>query len=119
MVLSLRRRDLARATLVTGTQTASTTSTAETGFAGAQNVILQLSVTAVSGTAPNLIVVVEDSIDNTNWNPIATFTAVTGVTAEVKRVAGPFGNSVRARSTITGTAPSMTFLVVAQAEGDK
>ncbi len=38
---------------------------------------MQLDVTAASGTLPTLDVVVQDTVDGTNWNTIATFTQAT------------------------------------------
>lgn len=40
-----------------------------------------------------------------------------GQATEIKRVTGPFCNSIRTRSVITGTSPSLTVVVLAQAEG--
>lgn len=117
MTMIIRERKWAQSVVITGVQTASTNGAGDNGYAGVTNLILQLAVTAASGTTPSLTVKVQDSIDGTNWNDIATFTAATGVTAEVKRVAAPIGNTIRAVSTITGTTPSFTFSVLAQAEG--
>ena len=117
MVMSVKERKWGQSVVITGVQTASTNGAGDNGYAGVSNVILQLAVTAASGTTPSMIVKVQDSIDGLNWNDIATFTAATGVTAQALRVAGPIGNTVRAISTITGTTPSFTFSVVAQGEG--
>ena len=117
MVMSIRERKWGQSVIVSGVQTASTNGVGDNGYAGVQNIILQLAVTAFSGTTPSMVVNVQDSIDGTNWNNIATFTAATGVTAQVIRVPGPIGNTIRAISTITGTTPSFTFSVVVQAEG--
>lgn len=77
----------------------------------------QLEVTAVSGTAPTLDVVLEDTLDGTNWNVIGTFAQVT--TAPVRsviNVSAPFTNRVRARWTIGGTTPSITFMLTVYAQ---
>lgn len=116
-MLALKRKSWAQSVLATGTQTASTNSTADTGYAGVDNLILQLVVSAASGTTPTLDLVVQDSIDGATWNTIATFTQATSTTNQVIRVAGPFGNAVRVASTIGAVAtPSFTFIVTAQAE---
>lgn len=110
-------KKVALSTLASGIHTVSTTGSPLAGFAGASALIIQLAVTAVSGTLPNMITVIEDSIDSLNWNILATFTAVTGITNQTMRVSGPFCNSVRTRCTITGTTPSITLSVLVQSEG--
>lgn len=74
---------------------------------------LQLAVTAASGTTPTLDVVVEDTLDGTNWNAIGTFTQATAATAQAVDIAGMFTDQVRVRWTVTGTTPSFTFSVLA------
>lgn len=113
---ALKRKSWAQSVIATGVQTTSTNGTPDTGYAGIDNLILQLVVSAASGTTPTLNLVVQDSIDGATWNTIATFTQATTTTNEVKRVAGPFGNAIRAVSTIAGTTPSFTFTLTAQAE---
>lgn len=76
----------------------------------------QLNVTAASGISPSLTVVLEDTIDGTNWNTVATFTAKTGVSREVVNIASPFTGTIRASWTLSGTAPSFTFSIIAHAE---
>lgn len=110
-------RKVSTATLVSATRTSSAIGPTTTGFAGASAIIFQLAATAVSGVAPNMVLMIEDSIDGVNWNVIATFTAVTAAATEIKRVAGPFCNSIRTRSVITGTTPSLTIVVLSQSEG--
>lgn len=78
----------------------------------------QLNVTAASGTTPNLVVVLETTIDGTNWDTIGTFAAKTAAGREVILVNPVIGRRVRARWTITGTTPSFTFEVRIQGEGD-
>lgn len=75
---------------------------------------VQSEVTAVSGTAPTLTVIIEDSIDGTNWNTIDTFTAQTAVNRAVRNITTPFNpQRLRSRWTIGGTTPSFTFNVKA------
>lgn len=88
---------------------------------------VQLQVTAASGTSPTLNVVIEDSLDGTNWNTVGTFAQKTAASLEVINIAlrgdaQPAGfawplnmRRVRVRWTIGGTSPSFTFNVVAVA----
>lgn len=81
------------------------------GFAAANNLVIQLEITASSGTIPTLDLIIQDTVDGTNWFTIATFTqkVTTGVFAE--RVSTAFTDQIRASWTITGTTPSFTFSV--------
>jgi hypothetical protein len=76
----------------------------------------QLNVTAAAGTGPTLDVVIEDTLDGTNWNVIGTFAQKTAVGREVVNVTAPFSDRLRARWTVAGTAPSFTFDVVVYSE---
>jgi hypothetical protein len=71
----------------------------------------QLNVTAASGTTPTLDVVIEDSIDGTNWNVVGTFAQKVTTGREAINVTVPFANNLRVRWTIAGTTPSFTFAV--------
>lgn len=73
----------------------------------------QLDVTVqTGGTAPTLDVVVQDTLDGTNWNTIMTFTQATGVTREIKTLTTPFSDRLRVLWTLGGTGgPSFTFSV--------
>ena len=90
------------------------------GAIGAQSLALvasarlriQLNVTAASGTTPTLDLLVEDSLDGTNWNTIATFTQKTAAGRQVVDVTNPFASIVRFTYTIAGTTPSFTFGIV-------
>lgn len=86
---------------------------------------VQLDVTAASGTTPTLDVVVQDSLDGTNWNTVGTFSQKTAASREVINI-GPRGDAqpagfawpfhprkVRIQWTIGGTTPSFTFSVLA------
>lgn len=76
---------------------------------------LVLDVTAVAGTTPSMVVVIEESHDGVNYNPTAvdTFPAVTaaGRTYRTIPTGTLFGQFFRARWTITGTTPSFTFSI--------
>ena len=119
MAISIRRKQVARSSLFSGVSTASANGTADSGFAGLDAMVCQLIVTVVTGTTPSMVVKVQDSTDNTNWNDLATFTAATAATAEVKRVSGPFAEFVRSISTITGTTPSFTYTLTSDVEGGR
>ena len=78
----------------------------------------QLDVTAASGTTPNLVVVLESTLDGTNWDTLGSFAAKTAAGREVITINPVIGKRFRARWTITGTTPSFTFSVRIQGEGD-
>jgi hypothetical protein len=92
--------------------------TAVTGFAVARLLVLQLEVTAASGTLPTLDVIVEDTVDGTNYNTIATFAQKTGAAREVIRLTTAFTNTLRVSYTIGGTTPSFTFNVITWADSN-
>ncbi len=71
----------------------------------------QLEVTAASGTDPTLDVVIEDTLDGTNFNTIGTFSQKTAPGREVINITAPFGDRLRVSWTIGGTDPSFTFSV--------
>jgi hypothetical protein len=93
-------------------RTTSGNGTASLGNEPATTLRVQLECTSASGTTPTLDVVLEDSVDGTNYNVIATFTQLTGTGRQVANVTTPFTGNVRARWTIGGTTPSFTFSVV-------
>lgn len=101
------------ATLVaSAARTTSSDSGASPGWAPATTLRAQLNVTAASGTTPTLDVVLEDTLDGTNWNVIGTFSQKTATSREVINVTAPFADNVRARWTVGGTTPSFTFAVL-------
>ncbi|MDQ3747976.1 MAG: hypothetical protein M3367_03010 [Acidobacteriota bacterium] len=82
---------------------------ASSDYGSADTMRCQLNVTAVSGTAPTLDVVIEDTLDGTNFNTIGTFAQKTATGREVINITIPFTERVRIRWTIAGTTPSFTF----------
>jgi len=80
-----------------------------TGFGPVKTLRVALNITAASGTTPTLDVVIEDTLDGTNFFTIGTFTQKTAAGADVLNVTAPFADSVRIRWTIGGTTPSFTF----------
>lgn len=109
--------------LASAARTASGDSGVIEGFGDVSAMRAQLAVTAASGTTPTLVVVIEDTLDGTNWNTIATFAQKTAAGAEVVNAysekaesatfAPLFARRWRVRWTIGGTTPSFTFSVVA------
>ena len=97
--------------LASGARTTTANATGVAGFAAAAILVMQLNVTVASGTTPTLDVVVQDTVDGTNYNTIATFTQATAVTREVIRLATPFTDTLRVGYTIGGVTPSFTFAV--------
>lgn len=87
-----------------------------TGWGVPTTARVQLDVTAVAGTAPTLDVVLEDTLDGTNWNVVATFAQKTVAGREVVNVTSPFSDRLRARWTVGGTTPSFTFSVLVYSE---
>jgi hypothetical protein len=97
-------------------RTVSGSTTAISGFGDRTTLRAQLDVTAASGTSPTLDVVIEDTLDGTNWNPVATFAQKVGPGREVVNVTAPFTDRLRVRHTIAGTTPSFTFSVLGYVE---
>lgn len=95
--------------VASGAQTASGNSGTLPGFGDWSKFRAQLNVTAASGTTPTLDVVIEDSLDGTNWNTVATFTQKTAAAVQAVDVTGLFADKLRVRWTVGGTTPSFTF----------
>ncbi len=90
-------------------RTASGDSGVYSGYGAASTLRAQLNVTAFTVAAGNTLdVVIEDTVDGTNWNVVGTFAQKTGVGREVINITGVFSDRVRARWTIGGT-PGATF----------
>lgn len=103
-----------RATVDTVVPSAARTASGDSGplagYGGAGTLRAQLEVTARSGVAPTLDVVVEDSLDGgATWNTVGTFAQATAVGRQVVNVTTPFAPTLRVRWTLTGTTPSFTF----------
>ena len=90
------------------------------------SLLVQLNITARSGTTPTLVLVIEDSVDGgKNWSPVITFASQNSVIVVrsqtgIRGDAYPAGfvwpinaSKIRARWTIGGTSPSFTFDVTA------
>ena len=77
-------------------------------------IVVEINVTAVSGTSPTLDVDLEDSFDGTTWNKVADVNAadITAIGVTVKRlnlVDTPATGRLRIKYTVGGTNPSFTF----------
>lgn len=86
-------------------------------------IVIEVRVTAVSGTTPQLNLFLEDTFDGTNWNQVAAINAaaITATGATVKRINlrdTPVTDNLRISWTITGTTPSFTFAVKAFLDRD-
>lgn len=104
-------------TLVTSAaRTTSSNSGAISGFGESSTLRVQLDVTAASGTSPTLNVLVEDTLDGTNWNTVGTFAQRTAAGREVINITNPFADRIRVSWTVGGTTPSFTFSVVAASQ---
>lgn len=88
------------------------------GYGVSKTLRAQLEVTAASGTTPTLDVLIQDSLDGTNWNTVGTFTQKTAASRQVVDVTTPFADRIRVLYTIAGTTPSFTFSVVIASEAD-
>ncbi len=97
-------------------RTTSSTSAALSGYGASTTLRVQVDVTAASGTAPTLDVVIQDSLDGTTFNTIGTFAQKTAASREVINITVPFSETLRVSWTVTGTTPSFTFAVVAYTE---
>lgn len=81
------------------------------GYGGANTLRCQLDVTAAAGTTPTLDVLVQDTIDGTNFYTVGTFARKTAAGREAINVTTPFTDTLRVSWTVTGVAPSFTFSV--------
>lgn len=86
------------------------------GYGPAETLRAQLNVTAAAGVSPTLDVVIEDTLDGTNWNIVGTFAQKGAVGREVINITTPFSDRLRVRWTIAGTTPSFSFSVDWSAE---
>lgn len=89
------------------------------------SIVLDVNVTAASGTSPTLVVVVEGSLDGSTWFEIGRIgsgsyragssgTAPTNFTAAARTIAALVGPAlIRTRSIVGGTTPSFTYSVTA------
>jgi len=74
-------------------------------------VVLELAVTAASGTSPTLNATVETRKAAGTWRSLGAFAQATGVTSERKSFSG-CEDEIRGNYTIAGTGPAFTFSVI-------
>lgn len=83
--------------------------------------VAHLHVLSLAGTTPSITVVLENSVDGTTWAPLLSFAAITA-TSKPKALrletlpTATVNVQLRAQYTITGTSPSIVF-VLAVARG--
>lgn len=80
--------------------------------------VIEVNVSALSGTSPSLTLDLEDTFDGSTWNKVADVdsAAITATGVTVKRVdlrGTPCTERLRVNYTIAGTSPSVTFSVKA------
>lgn len=97
--------------LASGPKSAAGDSGIKGGYGATKTLRVQLNVTAVTGVAPTLDVVLEDTIDGTNFNVVGTFAQKTASGREVINITTPYTDSIRARWSVGGTTPSFDFTV--------
>lgn len=85
-------------------------------YGGVSQMVVQLDITAASGVSPPLDVVIEDTVDGTNYNTLASFTQATAANRQVQRITTVFTDTLRVRWTVGGAAPSFTFSVTIYGE---
>jgi hypothetical protein len=89
-----------------------TTTSATVAMTNIQTASFGVTVTAVSGTNETLDIVVQESIDNTNWYDIYHFERITAAGFWVSPAIGLTGQSIRYVRTVGGTTPSFTMSLV-------
>ena len=95
--------DVASAAITTTTTTAAFTPTNGSSY------MVNIPVTAVSGTTPTYSVAIQESADTgTNWYTVYTFPTITTTGSYNSPVLTLTGNRVRYVQTLTGTTPSFT-----------
>ncbi len=102
--------------LASAQQDATAAAPLASGFGRADTLRAQIVVTAKEGTSPTLDVLIEDTLDGTNWNTIGTFAQLTDTGQEAINITAPFSENIRVSWTIGGTAtPKFTFEVIVHA----
>lgn len=81
------------------------------GASTAEGAVAHLHVTGVSGSDPELDVIVEHSADGDVWVTLATFAQATEPGAQRQTVTGTVNRHLRASWTVDGTEPSFAFAV--------
>lgn len=106
-------------TVFTATDLSATTSTSVvSGYGPTKSLLAQLVVSKATGASPKADIVIEHSVDGTNWYPLATFTQAVAATKELKSVTAPFGDRLRATCTISGTTTAISYAIIIASEID-
>ncbi len=120
MPLFSRESDPFRAvtqTLVASAARTTTGASAELFVGAAQLFVVEVEVTAASGTTPTLVVSLDDTFDGTDYNSVALIPAAGNITTtgrtlrRLNLLDTPSTDRVRVSWTIGGTGPSFTFAV--------
>jgi len=98
--------DIASAAITT------TTTSANIATTNIQSVAFQLAVTVVSGTAPTLDVVIQETMDGTNYYDVYHFERITAAGNYFSPVMKLAGIGFRYVRTVSGTSPSFTMSAV-------
>ena len=102
--------------LASAQQDATAAAPLASGFGKADTLRAQIEVTAKEGTNPTLDVLIEDTLDGTNWNTIKAFAQLVTTGLEVVDITTPFSDNLRVSWTIGGTdTPKFTFEVIIHA----
>lgn len=77
---------------------------------------IYIAVTAVAGTSPSMTVTYQCSHDGTTWFDHTSGAAITAAANQVIKIPANLGKYGRLSYAISGTSPSLTFSVVAEAK---
>ena len=86
-------------------------STIDQTAATSNGAIGHLHVTDVSGSTPQLDMIIEHSTNGSDWATLLSFTSASTATSEVVSVTGTVNRYVRASYTVSGSTPSFTCQV--------
>lgn len=95
--------DIASAAITT------TTTSSAVVMTNMQSCSFGVAVTATSGTTPTMDIVVQETIDGTNWTDIYHFERITGNGSWSSPLIPIKGQSIRYVRTVAGTTPSFTM----------
>lgn len=109
---SINRQDINAALTASGT-------TAALETAGLAALSCTISVTAVSGTGPVMIVYVQSSDDGTNWTDLTETFKITAASIQRFPAVRILGRYYRLGYTISGTTPSFTVVATSTLKGYK
>lgn len=82
---------------------------------GAEELEATLDISAASGTTPTLDVILETTVNGSDWYTAGSFAQKTGIDNDAKAF-DSLGQQCRWKWTIGGTTPSFTFSIAVKAE---